>query len=192
MAAPIEILAILGSLRKNSYNRAALRAAHELLPADALLVDFTLEGIPSYNQDDEGNLPPRVAELKVAIRAADAILIVTPEYNYSIPGVLKNAIDWSSRRGADNLLVWEGKPVAMMGASMGAQGTSRAQYHLRQVFVFLDALALNKPEVMISGAAQKFDADGRLMDERTREAIRKLLEALVVWTRKLQAAKVAE
>jgi len=79
-----------------------------------------------------------------------------------------------------------------MGASMGAQGTSRAQYHLRQVFVFLDALALNKPEVMISGAAQKFDADGRLMDERTREAIRKLLEALVVWTRKLQAAKVAE
>jgi chromate reductase, NAD(P)H dehydrogenase (quinone) len=192
MAATIEILAILGSLRKGSYNRAALRAAHELLPSDTLMVDFTLEDIPPYNQDEEAHLPLRVAELKVAIHTADAILIVTPEYNYSIPGVLKNAIDWSSRRGADNLLVWEGKPVGMMGASMGAQGTARAQYHLRQVLVFLDAHPLNKPEVMISGAAQKFDAEGNLTDDKTREGIRKLLEALVRWTRQLQPGRAAE
>ena len=192
MATPIEILAILGSLRLGSYNRAALRTAHEVLPADAMMVDFTLEGIPAYNQDEEAHLPPRVADLKAAIHAADAVLIVTPEYNYSIPGVLKNAIDWSSRRGADNLLVWQGKPVGMIGASMGAQGTSRAQHHLRQVLVFLDAHPLNKPEVMIGGAAQKFDAEGRLIDEKTREGIRKLLEALVHWTRQLQAGRAAD
>jgi chromate reductase len=168
-----------------------LRAAHEVLPADALLEDFTLEGIPPFNQDEEANLPPRVAELKAKIRGADAILIVTPEYNYSIPGVLKNAIDWSSRRGVENINVWEGKPVGLMGASMGAQGTSRAQYHLRQVFVFLDAQPLNRPEVMIAGAAQKFDAEGKLTDGKTREGIRKLLEQLVRWTRQLQAGRAA-
>lgn len=192
MASSIEILAILGSLRRGSYNRAALRAAHELLPVDTRMVDFTLEGIPPYNQDDETSLPPRVTELKAQIHAADAILIVTPEYNYSIPGLLKNAIDWSSRRGADDLLVWEGKPVGIMGASMGAQGTSRAQYHLRQVLVFLDAHPLNKPEVMIGGAAQKFDAEGNLTDEKTREGIRKLLEGLARWARQLKSGRAAE
>ncbi|MGO9640570.1 MAG: NADPH-dependent FMN reductase [Candidatus Acidiferrales bacterium] len=190
MGNPIKILAILGSLRRGSYNRAALRAAHEVLPADALLEDFTLEGIPPFNQDEE-SFPPRVAELKAKIRGADAILIATPEYNYSIPGVLKNAIDWTSRRGVENINVWEGKPVGLMGASMGAQGTSRAQYHLRQVFVFLDAHPLNRPEVMIAGAAQKFDAEGKLTDDKTREGIRKLLEQLVRWTRQLQAGRAA-
>jgi len=191
MAGTLRILAILGSLRQGSYNRALLKAAHEVAPAGVTLEDFTLEGIPPYNQDEEANLPPRVAELKSKIRAADAILIVTPEYNYSIPGVLKNAIDWSSRRGPEKVNVWEGKPVGMMGASGGAQGTSRAQYHLRQVFVYLDAQPLNRPEVMVADAAQKFDADGKLTDEKTRGAIQRLLEALVRWARLLEAGRTA-
>jgi chromate reductase len=128
-------------------------------------------------------LPARVVELKGKIREADAILIATPEYNYSIPGVLKNAIDWASRPYGDN--AWDGKPVAIMGASVGATGTARAQYHLRQMFVFLNMHPVNKPEVMISSAAQRFDERGRLVDEMSRKLIGQLLEALVVWTRRL-------
>ena len=115
---------------------------------------FDLEGIPPFNQDEEAHAPERVGQFKQRIRAADAILIVTPEYNYSIPGVLKNAIDWASRPYGDS--AWEGKPVALMGASVGAMGTSRAQYHLRQVFVFLNMYPLNRPEVMITNAAPAF------------------------------------
>src|ERR1019366_6581916 len=121
------------------------------------------------------------------IRAADAILLVTPEYNYSIPGVLKNAIDWASRPYGDNS--WDGKPVAVMGASLGPLGTARAQYHLRQVFVFLNMHAVNKPEVMISGAAERFDDRGNLKDEKTGKLIRSLLESLVEWARQLDRGK---
>jgi chromate reductase len=180
---PVRILGIPGSLRKASYNRAALRAAEELLPADATLEVFDLGGIPSFNEEDERLLPARVVELKDQIREADAILIATPEYNYSVPGVLKNAIDWASRPYGDN--AWDGKPVAIMGASPGAIGTARAQYHLRQTFVFLNMYPINRPEVMISNSAQRFDAQGRLVDEGSRTRIRQLLEALVVWTRRL-------
>ncbi len=179
MATPIEILAILGSLRKKLIQSRGFARRARAAPRGRADGGFHARGNSELQPGRRRESSAASGGTQGSIRAADAILIVTPEYNYSIPGVLKNAIDWSSRRGADNLLVWEGKPVAMMGASMGAQGTSRAQYHLRQVFVFLDALPLNKPEVMICGAAQKFDADGRLTDERTREAIRKLLEALV-------------
>jgi chromate reductase len=133
---PVNILGIPGSLRQASYNKAALKAAQELLPAGATLEIFGLDGIPPFNEDDERALPPRVVELKAPVREADAILIATPEYNYSVPGVLKNAIDWASRPYGDN--VWDGKPVALMGASPGPQGTARAQYHLRQSFVFLN------------------------------------------------------
>ena len=118
------------------------------------------------------------------MRAADAILIVTPEYNYSVPGVLKNAIDWASRPYGDS--AWTGKPVAVMGASVGTQGTARAQYHLRQTFVFLDMYPLNKPEVMIANAAQRFADQGNLTDEKTRELIGQLLASLVAWTRRLK------
>ena len=180
---PVKILGIAGSLRKASFNRAALRAARELVPADATLETFDLDGIPPFNQDDEGTLPSRVAALKTAIRAADAILIVTPEYNFSVPGVLKNAIDWASRPYGDN--AWGGKPVAVMGASVGALGTARAQYHLRQTFVFLDMHPINKPEVMIANAAQRFDDAGRLVDETSRKLVAQLLQALVAWTRRL-------
>jgi chromate reductase len=181
MNSPLTILGIAGSLRKASFNRAALRAAQQLVPDGASLEIFDLEGIPPFNQDDEAHPPERVTLFKQRIRAADAILIVTPEYNYSIPGVLKNAIDWASRPYGDNS--WDGKPVAMMGASVGPMGTSRAQYHLRQVFVFINMLPLNKPEVMIANASQRFDANGNLTDEETKIHIQKLLVALVAWAK---------
>ena len=178
------ILGIAGSLRRASYNRAALRAAQQLVPEDATLEIFELDGIPGFNQDDEAHPPAKVVELKARVRAADAILFVTPEYNYSIPGVLKNAIDWASRPYGDN--AWNGKPVAVMGASVGMLGTARAQYHLRQVFVFLNMYPVNQPEVMIAHAAERFDAAGTLLDAHAQDLIRQLLRHLVAWSRLLQ------
>jgi chromate reductase len=185
MEKKVRILAFAGSLRKGSYNRALLRAALELVPGDAELEIFDLDGVPPFNQDLETSMPERVREFKREIRAADAILIATPEHNYSIPGVLKNAIDWASRPYGDNS--FEGKPVAIMSASTGMLGGARAQYHLRQVFVFLDMYPLNRPEVFVTFAAQKIDEKGRLTDQTTREIIGRLLEALVTWARKLSA-----
>jgi chromate reductase len=170
-------------LRKNSFNRAALRAAVELAPKGAHLETFDLEGLPLFNQDLEGEPHARVQEFKSRIRAADAILIATPEYNYSIPGVLKNAIDCASRPYGDS--AWTGKPVAIMGASVGMAGTARAQYHLRQCFVFLNMHPVNQPEVMISRASERFDSSGRLSDETSRKLIGELLAELVAWTKRL-------
>ena len=183
MSKPIRILGIAGSLRRESYNRAALRAATELVPEGATIDIFELDGIPGFNQDEEQNPPAQVAELKRRIRAADAILIVTPEYNYSVPGVLKNTIDWASRPYGDN--AWNGKPVAIMGASVGAIGTARAQYHLRQMFVFLNMFPINQPEVMIGNASKRFDAEGNLTDDTTKNFIRQLLQNLVEWTKRI-------
>ena len=180
---PIVILGIAGSLRKQSFNRALLRAAQELTPAGARIETFELDGIPAFSQDEEANPHPKVAELKQRVRAADAILFVTPEYNYSIPGVLKNAIDCGSRPYGDS--AWSGKPVAIMGASIGGQGTSRAQYHLRQTFVFLNMYPVNQPEVMVSNAHKRFDDEGKLTDEKTKELVGQLLSELVNWTKRL-------
>lgn len=180
----VSILGFAGSLRKGSYNRALLNAALKVVPGDAELKTFDLEGIPPFNQDLENNPPKIVRDFKAEIRAADAILIVTPEYNYSIPGLLKNAIDTASRPYGDN--AFAGKPVAVMGASIGMLGTARAQYHLRQSFVFLDMYALNQPEVMVAFAQDKIDSQGRVTDQETVDRIKKLLEALVAWTRRLQ------
>jgi chromate reductase len=180
---PIHILGILGSLRRESFNRAALRAAVTLVPDGATLEAFELDGIPVYNQDDEQHPPPRVSELKRRIREADAILFVTPEYNYSVPGVLKNAIDWASRPYGDS--AWNGKPAAIMGASPGALGTARAQYHLRQTLVYLNMFPINQPEVMISNAAARFDKNGSLTDDRTKGLIGQLLQNLAEWTRRV-------
>jgi chromate reductase, NAD(P)H dehydrogenase (quinone) len=180
---PVRILGIAGSLRQKSYNRAALRAAAELAPEGASVEIFDLDGIPPFSEDTEGQPPAQVIELKRRIREADAVLFATPEYNYSIPGVLKNAIDWASRPYGDNS--FDGKPAAIMGASVGALGTARAQYHLRQVMVFLNMFPVNQPEVMIGNASQRFDADGNLTDEKTREFIGKLLQSLVAWTRRI-------
>src|SRR5690349_18868120 len=185
MSQTIRILGIAGSLRRESYNRAALRGATQLVPQQANLEVFELDGIPGFNQDEEKNPPAKVVELKQRIRNADAILIVTPEYNYSVPGVLKNAIDAASRPYGDS--AWAGKPVAIMGATVGTLGTARAQYHLRQMFVFLNMPALNQPEVMITDAAKKFDSEGNCNDEGTCTRITKLLEALVEWTRRVAA-----
>jgi chromate reductase len=185
----VKILGIAGSLRKGSYNRAALRAAQKLVPDNARLEIFELDGIPPFNQDLEMQPPQAVSELKSKVRSADAILFVTPEYNYSVSGVLKNAIDWGSRPYGDS--AWEGKPAAIMGASIGMMGTVRAQYHLRQMFVFLNMYALNRPEVMIPRAADKFDAQGNLIDNDTRERIRELLSALVAWAIRLKQVKLA-
>src|SRR5262245_26271759 len=181
---PLRILGIVGSLRRDSYNRYALRAAAELAPEGVAVETFELDGIPTFNQDEDQTPPARVAELKRRIREADAILFVTPEYNYSIPGVLKNAIDWASRPYGDS--AWSGKPAAIMGASIGRMGTARAQYHLRQIFVFLNVHAINQPEVMIGNASERFDAEGNLRDETSRKLIRQLLQNLVDWTERLR------
>lgn len=184
MSRPVRILGIAGSLRRDSYNRAALRAATELVPEGDSIEIFELDGIPGFNEDEERNPPAKVAELKGLVREVDAILFVTPEYNYSVPGVLKNAIDWASRPYGDS--AWNGKPAAIMGASVGAIGTARAQYHLRQMMVFLNMFPVNQPEVMIANASQRFDAHGNLTDEATKNFIRQLLQSLVDWTRRIQ------
>lgn len=189
MSKEFRILGIAGSLRRESYNRAALRAAESLAPEGVTIDVFELDGIPGFNQDEEQNPPASVIELKKRVREADAILIVTPEYNYSVPGVLKNAIDWASRPYGDN--AWDGKAVAIMGASIGAMGTARAQYHLRQIFVFLNMHPINRPEVMIANASERFDAEGNLTDETSRKLIRKLLENLVEWSARIHPAREA-
>ena len=180
----INILGFAGSLRKDSYNRALLQAALEFVPKDTKLEIFDLNGIPLFSQDLESSVPEKVQEFKRKIKAADAILIVTPEYNYSMPGVLKNAIDWASRPHGDNS--FENKPVAIMSASTGILGGARAQYHLRQSLVFLNMFPVNKPEIFVTLAAQKFDDKGKLLDQKTGELIAQLLTNLVSWTIKLQ------
>ena len=184
MSRPVRILGIAGSLRRDSYNRATLRAATELVPEGASIEIFELDGIPGFNEDEERNPPAKVAELKRLVREVDAILFVTPEYNYSVPGVLKNAIDWASRPYGDS--AWNGKPAAIMGASVGAIGTARAQYHLRQMMVFLNMFPVNQPEVMIGNASEKFDAQGNLTNDVAKQFIRQLLQNLVDWTRRIQ------
>lgn len=176
MSPPLNVLGFAGSLRQRSYNRAALAAAVELAPAGMNLSVFDLTPLPLFNQDLEGDLPAPVASFKQAVEAADALLIVTPEYNYSISGVLKNALDWASRpAGASS---FPGKVAAIMGVSGGLLGTARAQYHLRQCLVALDVPVVNRPEVLIGQASQRFDEHGRLTDEPTRQRIAGLLQAL--------------
>lgn len=173
----LNILGIVGSLRKDSYNHFALKAAQELLPEEAELNLVDLHGIPVFNQDDEMAPPTAVIEFKQKILAADAILFATPEYNYSLPGGLKNAIDWASRPYGQN--AWLGKPAAVMGVSIGIFGTARAQYDLRKILVAFDMPVVVQPEVMIGNATERFDQDGRLTDERSRQLIQKLLSTLV-------------
>ena len=180
----IKVLAFAGSLRKGSYNKALIRAAVEVAPENVTIEIFDLEGIPPFNQEFVNNPSQRVVDFKQKIRNADALLIATPEYNYSISGVLKNAIDYASRPKEDTPL--EGKPVAIMSASTGRFGGARAQYHLRQTFVFLNMQPVNRPEVMLSDASHNVDVDGKLTNEQTRQLIRQLLEALSAWTIKLK------
>jgi chromate reductase, NAD(P)H dehydrogenase (quinone) len=184
MERKIKVLAFAGSLRKGSYNKALIRVAVEEAPPTVMIEVYDLEGIPLFNQEFESNPPPKIVEFKQKIRDADALLIATPEYNYSVSGVLKNALDCASRPKDDSPLV--GKPVAIMSASTGRFGGARAQYHLRQTFVFLNMHSINKPEVMLSDAAHNVDENGRVTNSQTRLLIKQQLEALYVWTVKLR------
>jgi chromate reductase, NAD(P)H dehydrogenase (quinone) len=180
----LNVIAFAGSLRVGSYNKLALKAAMELKPPGMEIEDFDIAPIPLYNEDvREKGFPPIVTTFREKIRKADALLMVTPEYNYSVSGVLKNAIDWASRPPDQP---FNDKPAAIMGASGSILGTARAQYHLRQSCVFLNMHPVNKPEVMIAQAHNKFDASGRLTDETARKLIAELLANLATWTRRLK------
>ncbi|MDZ4104106.1 MAG: NADPH-dependent FMN reductase [Hydrogenophaga sp.] len=170
------VVAISGSLRKSSTNTMALRAAQRLAPEGMTIEIVDIADIPLYNDDVRAaGEPAPVSALKAKIAAADAVLIATPEYNFSIPGVLKNTLDWMSRPPVPP---FDGKPVAILGASPGPVGTARVQYHLRQVMVFLNAFTLNKPEVFINHSGSKFNAEGELTDEATGKFIGEQLVAL--------------
>jgi chromate reductase len=185
-AGRFQILGIAGSLRRASYNRALLRAAQQVAPDGVDIRTFDLLPIPLFNEDVEAAGDPEpVGELKAQIRAADALLIACPEYNYSVPGVLKNAVDWASRPPRDSAL--QHKPIALMGASPGAFGTVRSQLALRQTFLFTRSYVLPEPELYVSAAHEKFDPDGNLRDDQIRQRIRTLLEALVAWSRRLRS-----
>jgi chromate reductase, NAD(P)H dehydrogenase (quinone) len=177
----ISVLGICGSLRRGSYNMAALRTAIQLKPPGMTIEIADISQIPPYNEDVRvQGFPPPVETLRWQIGGADALLFATPEYNYSMSGVLKNAIDWASRPPDQP---FAGKPAAIIGAAAGMAGTARAQYDLRRSCVFLDMHPLNKPEVFIGQAHSKFDAEGNLHDEAGRGFIRDLLIALAEWTR---------
>ena len=174
----IRIVGISGSLREGSYNRALLRAARELAPPGVEIVEFDLSPIPLYNGDVEARGdPPPVAWLRAAVAEADALLLATPEYNRGTSGVLKNAIDWLSRPALASVLRW--KPVAVIGASSGRGGTRRAQQQVRDALLFPGAVVLEEPEVAVPLAWERFDAAGELTDERMRESLQELVEALV-------------
>jgi len=185
MTAPIKVLGIPGSLRVGSFNRMALRAAGELAPEGMVFETCEIREIPMYDGDVEAaeGLPDSVKEFRAKIHAVDALVITTPEYNASISGVLKNAIDWASRPPQQP---FDGKPIAILGTSPGALGTVRAQAHLRQILANLNGLVLVQPNVMIGGAGQRFDATGALTDDATREFVRGLMAALLVFTRKIK------
>src|SRR6202023_3262400 len=179
----IKVLGICGSLRKGSYNMAALRAAIAQKPPGMTIEVADISQIPLYDENvRQQGFPPPVETLRGQIPAADALLFACPEYNYSMSGVLKNAIDWASRPPDQP---FAGKPCAIIGAAAGMAGSARAQYDLRRSCVFLDMHPLNKPEVLIGQAQTKFDADGNLTDEAGRNFTRDLMTALAAWTRQI-------
>ena len=183
----VKIVGIAGSLRKDSFNRAILRTVKQVTPADIDFEILDLDEIPLYNQDVEAEMPEAVKVLKQKIKGADAVLIATPEYDRSIPGVLKNAIDWASRPYGDNS--FDDKAVATVGASGGAIiGTALAQYHLRQIFSFLNAHPLERPQVFIAGAADKI-SEGVFADEETRDLLKDLIQKLGEWAIRLEKGK---
>ena len=182
----IHVLGIAGSLRAKSFNRGLLRAAQELAPVRMLIEIFDISTVPLFNGDVELDGDPEpVAAFKYAIRSADALLIATPEYNYGIPGVLKNAIDWASRPPGKSAIM--NKPAAILGATPGTGGTARAQLQLRQTLAAARVHVMVQPEVFIASAHEKFDKEGRLIDEETRKYIGRLLESLAAWKSRLLA-----
>lgn len=181
----LNVLAFAGSLRRDSYNRALIRAAVELAPADMAITIFDLAEVPLYDGDvEEAGDPEGVVRFKQAIADADGVIMATPEYNHGVPGVMKNAIDWASRPPRDAALIK--KPVAIVGASPGITGTARGQSQLRQAFEFTESYCMPQPEVLVFRAHEKFDAEGRLSDERTRQGVARFLAAFADWVRRCQ------
>ncbi len=178
------ILGISGSGRRGSYNTALLKTAKELLPEGVVLETYDLSRFPLFNQDLEAEMPAVVKRFKKKIREADAILFATPEYNYTVSAVLKNALEWGNRPDGDNS--WDGKPAAIVSASPSPRGGARAQLHLRQIMVDLNMHPINQPQLLVARAEEKFDGDLGLADKRSRELLRNLLAALVEWARRLQ------
>jgi chromate reductase len=177
----LRVVAVAGSLRASSFNRGLVRAAIEVAPDGVAIEPFDIAGIPLYDGDVEALGDPDAVRLfKAAITAADGVLIATPEYNYSIPGVLKNALDWASRAPERALLH---KPVALIGASGGGFGTVRAQLALRQMFVFTESYVMSKPELWVSRARERFDEAGSLTDDGVRSDLQALLGAFAEWIR---------
>jgi chromate reductase len=183
---PFEIASFAGSLRQGSLNRALLRAAVALAPPTLRIAIHDLAAVPLYNGDVEARAVPEPVEaLRAAVRAADGLLIVTPEYNHGVPGVLKNTIDWLSRPPRGSAL--DGKPAAIMGASPGLTGTARGQSQLRQAFVFTNTYAMPQPEVLVARAHEKFDARGELTDAPTREFLAAFLARFAEWVARFRA-----
>ncbi len=184
----LHLLGMSGSIRKASVNSGLLRACESVLPENMTLETFDLSRFPLYNDDIMQTAPPMaVVEFKGRIAEADGLIMATPEYNYSISGVLKNAIDWASRPRNESPLI--GKPLLIMGAG-GLMGTSRAQYHLRQICVETEMIPMGKPEVMISRAFEKFDKEGNLTDESVRQILKQALMAFRLWIFRLRGEKI--
>ncbi len=185
MSDVVRVLGIAGSLRAGSFNTALLRAAIAQAPESVAIDVARIDDIPLYNEDLKAQgFPAPVSRLRAQLAACEAVLIVTPEYNYSVPGVLKNAIDWASRPPSQP---FAGKALAIMGASSGAGGTMRAQHHLRQIAVYLDMHPINKPEIFVRNARSAFDAEGKLTDETAKKLVSQQLDALAAWARRLRA-----
>lgn len=179
------LLAISGSLRKHSFNTALLRAFEEHAP-EGVTVEFAEIGnLPLFNEDAENDFPEVVTELKNKILRADGILVATPEYNRGMPGVLKNAIDWTSRPYGQN--AWVGKPVYVMGASSGPIAAALAQYNAKQVFTYLNAFVMGQPEFYCGVAGSKFDESGTLIDDATREHVVSGLQAFLAYIDRVRA-----
>jgi len=184
MTSPLTILGISGSLRHASFNTALVRAFGEAVPAPHKFALADISDLPLYNDDVRlAGYPAPVARFRAEVAAADAVVIATPEYNYSVPGVLKNAIDWASRPPDQP---FARKPIALLSASGSMLGGARAQYHLRQMLVFLDALPINKPEVFVAQASSKFDEVGKLVDPVAQDLLKQSAQALVDWTLQLR------
>lgn len=187
---PLRIVGVAGSLRKDSYNRALLRAARELAPQTMIVEPFDLAAVPLYNGDIEAEGdPPAVAALKQAVRAADGVLFVTPEYNHGVPAVMKNAVDWTSRPPGNAALAK--KPVGIIGASPGITGTARGQSQLRQAFEFTNSFCMPQPELLVFKAHEKFDANGDLIDGITADRLATYLVAFGDWVRRFAPSALA-
>jgi chromate reductase len=179
--AQYKIAVVVGSIRKDSFNKKLARALEKLFPADFSFTHVRIDDLPLYNQDDDGNPSAEVTRLKGEIKAAQGLLFVTPEYNRSIPGVLKNAIDHASRPYGQS--AWDGKPAGVIGASVGAIGTALSQQHLRNILAYLNVPTLGQPEAFIHNKEGLYEADGSL-GEGSRKFLQSWVDAYVTWVKK--------